>query len=73
MRVPEVLESLRQYVVLTDEVCNAIEVHAKQSLQVRLWRVSGVLKPWHDKRDVLRTCEIQGFSGMESTAGSEAE
>jgi hypothetical protein len=24
-----------------------------------LWRVSGVLKPWHVQRDVLRTCEIQ--------------
>jgi len=47
MRVPEALVSLRKYVVLTDEVCNAIEVQAKQSLLVRLWRVSGVIKPWH--------------------------
>jgi len=38
--------------VLTDEVCNAIEVHAKQPIfnefeTARLWRVSGVIKPWH--------------------------
>ena len=45
--------------VLTDEACNAVEVHAKQPLLVRLWRVSGVIKPWHGYRDVLRTCEIQ--------------
>lgn len=33
MRVPEELESLRKYVVLTDEACNAVEVQAKQSIR----------------------------------------
>ena len=31
-------------IFLTDEVCNAIEIHAKQPLMVRLWRVSGLLE-----------------------------
>ena len=33
MRAPEVLVSLRKCVVLTDEACNAVEVHAKQTIK----------------------------------------
>lgn len=58
-RDPEALVSPRKQLVSTDEGCNAPEVQAKRPLKVRLWRVGGVIKPWHASRDALGTWEAQ--------------
>jgi len=54
--------------------CSALEANTKQSLKVRLWRSSGVFKPWHVCRETSGTWEIPCRSSLSmGNRGRKAE